>query len=91
MGESLRRGMWEVLLTRVRKNGERFLAQAALTPRYDSAGKHTGFLLISKDITNGSKVGGAVPKGSTAAPGRCRLQPGCPLYVGARGGRGPAY
>ena len=52
MEESLRQGKWEGVLTRVRKNGQRFLARAALTPRFDTAGKHTGYLLISKDITN---------------------------------------
>jgi PAS domain S-box-containing protein len=52
MKESLRRGKWEGLLTSVRKNGLRFPARAALTPRYDSAGEHAGYLLISKDITN---------------------------------------
>jgi PAS domain S-box-containing protein len=55
MEESLRRGKWEGLLTRVRKNGLRFLARAALTPRYDSAGKHTGYLLISKDVMSPMK------------------------------------
>ena len=35
-------------------------------------------------------VGGAVPPGSAAAPGRCRLQPSCPLHVGDCRGRGPA-
>jgi PAS domain S-box-containing protein len=52
MEESLRQGKWEGVLTRVRKNGQRFLARAAMTPRFDAAGKHTGYLLISKDITN---------------------------------------
>src|SRR5580704_18812367 len=33
MEQSLRTGKWEGLLTRLRKNGQRFLARAALTPR----------------------------------------------------------
>lgn len=56
MEESLRQGKWEGVLTRLRKNGQRFLARAAMTPGFDAAGKHTGFLLISKDITNDSAL-----------------------------------
>ena len=52
MEEALRYGRWEGLVTRVRKNGKRFLARALLTPRLDSSGLHTGYLLISKDVTN---------------------------------------
>jgi PAS domain S-box-containing protein len=52
MEEALRRGKWEGVLTRVRKNGERFLAQAALTPRFNAAGERTGYLLVSKDISD---------------------------------------
>ena len=52
MQESLQHGRWEGVLTRVRKNGQRFQARATLTPRFDTAGEHTGYLLISKDITD---------------------------------------
>ena len=50
MEESLRNGKWEGLLTRVRKNGQRFIARAVLTPHFDASGQHTGYLLISKDV-----------------------------------------
>jgi PAS domain S-box-containing protein len=36
----------------VRKNGQRFLARAVLTPRFDAAGRPIGYLLVSKDVTN---------------------------------------
>jgi PAS domain S-box-containing protein len=49
---ALRQGKWEGILTRVRKNGRRFLTRAVLTPRFDAAGAHVGYLLISKDVTN---------------------------------------
>ncbi|MDT7816927.1 MAG: hypothetical protein QOJ42_6843 [Acidobacteriaceae bacterium] len=52
MDGALRHGKWQGVLTRVRKNGERFQARVVLTPRYDIAGRHTGYLLISKDASN---------------------------------------
>ncbi len=52
MDAALREGKWEGVLTRVRKNGERFTARVVITPRRDSRGQPVGFLLISKDITN---------------------------------------
>jgi PAS domain S-box-containing protein len=48
---ALRDGKWEGALTHVRKSGERFLARAVNTPRWDAAGRHVGSLLISKDVT----------------------------------------
>ena len=52
MDAALREGKWEGVLTRVRKNGERFTARVVITPRRDKHGQPVGFLLISKDITN---------------------------------------
>jgi protein-histidine pros-kinase len=52
MQEALRYGKWEGILRRVRKNGEKFLARAVVTPRFDTSGRHVGYLLISKDVTN---------------------------------------
>jgi protein-histidine pros-kinase len=49
---ALGKGKWTGMLTRMRKNGHRFLARAILTPRVDAAGRHIGYLLISRDITN---------------------------------------
>lgn len=49
---ALRDGSWEGEVERLRKDGRRFMARVVMTPRYDSAGKQAGFLLISKDITN---------------------------------------
>ncbi|MDX6557817.1 MAG: hypothetical protein QOF72_866 [Blastocatellia bacterium] len=48
---ALKDGKWEGTMVRVRKNGAHFTARIVLTPRRDSAGDVTGFLLISKDIT----------------------------------------
>jgi PAS domain S-box-containing protein len=48
---AIRDGKWEGTVTRMRKNGERFTARMALTPRRDDAGHVIGFLLISKDIS----------------------------------------
>jgi PAS domain S-box-containing protein len=50
--EALRRGKWEGLLTRLRKDGSRFVTRAVATPRFDTGGLHTGYLLVSKDATN---------------------------------------
>jgi PAS domain S-box-containing protein len=52
MHAALRHGKWEGILARVRKNGQRFLARAVVTPRFDAAGQHVGYLLISKDVTH---------------------------------------
>ncbi len=49
---ALRDGRWEGVLTRVRKDGRRFPARAVVTPFFDASGRHVGYLLISKDITN---------------------------------------
>jgi PAS domain S-box-containing protein len=50
MQAALRDGKWEGVLTQVRKSGQRFLARAVLTPRCDAAGRHVGYLLVSKDV-----------------------------------------
>ncbi len=49
---ALRDGKWEGTITRVRKNGERFIARVVITPRRDQEGIAIGFLLISKDISS---------------------------------------
>ncbi len=41
-------GTWEGVLTRVRRNGERFQVSTTLTQRLDAAGQNIGYLLISK-------------------------------------------
>jgi len=48
---ALTTGKFEGEFQRLRKNGEQFTAQVAITLRSDTAGKPIGFLLISKDIT----------------------------------------
>jgi PAS domain S-box-containing protein len=48
---ALRTGKFEGEFQRVRKNGQRFTAQVAITLRRDAAGKPIGYVLISKDIT----------------------------------------
>ena len=47
---ALLNGKWEGILTRVRKNGERFATRAVLTPRADTSGRNVGYLLISRDV-----------------------------------------
>lgn len=49
--QSLRDGKWEGLSTRVRRDGQRFVARSVLTTRSATAGQHTGYLLICKDAT----------------------------------------
>ncbi len=48
---ALQTGKFEGEFQRVRKNGEQFTAQVAITLRRDAAGTHIGYVLISKDIT----------------------------------------
>src|SRR6202162_1617860 len=52
MRTALEKGKWEGALSRQRKNGETFTARLVITPRRDPSGKPTGFLLISKDISD---------------------------------------
>src|SRR5206468_9041064 len=47
----LRNGKWEGTLGQVRKSGKQFTARVVITPRRDTTGRATGFLLISKDIS----------------------------------------
>jgi PAS domain S-box-containing protein len=52
MDDALKLGKFEGSVSRKRKNGERFTARLVITPRHDATGKPTGFLLISKDISD---------------------------------------
>src|SRR5258705_11784921 len=52
MEEAQRHGKWEGILTRIRKNGERFASKAVMTPRKDASGRHVGYILISRAISN---------------------------------------
>jgi PAS domain S-box-containing protein len=52
MRTALEKGKWEGALSRQRKNGDRFSARLVITPRRDPSGNPTGFLLISKDISD---------------------------------------
>jgi PAS domain S-box-containing protein len=49
---ALRTGKWEGIITRLRKNGQRFTARVVITPRRVATGRVIGFLLISKDISD---------------------------------------
>jgi PAS domain S-box-containing protein len=51
LGTALQAGKFEGEFQRVRKSGEQFMAQVAITRRQDTTGKPIGYLLISKDIT----------------------------------------
>ncbi|MGZ4809578.1 MAG: PAS domain-containing sensor histidine kinase [Thermoanaerobaculia bacterium] len=59
---ALRTGKWEGLVTRVRKNGERFTAQVVVTPRVDANGKPIGFLQISKNVSGEVKLNADLKK-----------------------------
>lgn len=50
--EALRNGKWEGTVSRVRKNTQRFKTSSMLTPLLDAAGRHDGYLLISKEVTH---------------------------------------
>ena len=56
MNVALREGKWEGMISRVRKNGERFLARVVITPRRDATGTAIGYLLISKDISDENRL-----------------------------------
>ncbi|MBI1785442.1 PAS domain S-box protein, partial [Candidatus Sumerlaeota bacterium] len=49
---ALRNGRWEGTIARRHKSGHQFTARVVVTPRRDASGKHVGYLLISKDVTN---------------------------------------
>jgi PAS domain S-box-containing protein len=52
MRTALEKGKWEGTLERKRKDGEQFTARIVITPRRDPSGNPTGYLLISKDISD---------------------------------------
>jgi PAS domain S-box-containing protein len=52
LGTALREGKWDGTIHRIRKNGSRFTARMAITPRRDALGQLVGYLLISKDISD---------------------------------------
>jgi len=56
MQSALQEGKWEGTLSRQRKNGDQFTARVVITPRRDAFGKPTGFLLISKDISDEIRI-----------------------------------
>lgn len=53
---ALRDGKWDGPVRRIRKNGEQFLARLVVTPRMDPSGRHIGFLVISKDISDEARL-----------------------------------
>ena len=52
MEHALRHGKWEGTVERRRKDGTRFTAREVMTPRRDVQERASGFLLISRDITD---------------------------------------
>lgn len=52
----LRDGKWEGRLIRVRKSGQRFTARVVITPRRDASGPPLGFLIISHDISDETRL-----------------------------------
>lgn len=53
---ALKDGKWEGTVTRVRKDGTQFPARVVVTPRRDSNGNVIGYLLISKDISEETRL-----------------------------------
>ena len=56
MTVALAEGMWEGMVTRVRKDGLTFPARVVITPRRDADGVAIGYLLISKDVSAEQKL-----------------------------------
>jgi PAS domain S-box-containing protein len=56
MAPALKEGKWEGALASVRKNENQFTARVVITPWRDSSGKLSGFLLISKDISDEIRI-----------------------------------
>jgi PAS domain S-box-containing protein len=56
MAEALEHGKFEGTVARKRKNGEWFTARLVITPRRDDLGNPVGFLVISKDISDETRM-----------------------------------
>lgn len=56
LSETRNHGKWTGRLTRVRKNGEKFLADATCTILTDTKGVHRGYTIISEDVTSKLKL-----------------------------------
>ena len=57
MARALREGKWTGCLARVRRDGTEFIASVALTVRRNASGEHSGFLLMSSDVSEQIRVG----------------------------------
>jgi PAS domain S-box-containing protein len=44
-------GIWEGHIAQVRKSGERFMAEVAVTPWLDSSGQTIGFLMVARELS----------------------------------------
>src|SRR5581483_975265 len=56
MAAALCNGKWEGIVACRRKNGELFRARVVITPRRDALGTAIGYLLISKDISDETRL-----------------------------------
>ncbi len=54
--DAVKTGKWEGTLERIRRNGEPFSAKVVITVRKNSKGEPIGFLLISKDISDETRL-----------------------------------
>ncbi len=54
--EALREGKWEGTLRRIQRNGVHFTARMVVRPRFDLSGKPIGYLYISKDISEETRL-----------------------------------
>lgn len=50
LAAALQHGKWEGELNQVRNDGRTFMASLVFTARTDAAGRHVGFVLISRDV-----------------------------------------
>ena len=51
LATALKDGGFEAEVRHVRKDGRRFLAHVVIEPLYDDTGRHIGFAMITRDIT----------------------------------------
>lgn len=55
-GMALKQGKWEGMISRITKDQLRLTCHAVLTPFRNEAGEFSGFLLVSKDVSNEFRI-----------------------------------
>jgi PAS domain S-box-containing protein len=86
MARALEDGKCEATIERVREDGRRVNARVVITPRRDSAGAPTGFLVVTTDITEEVTLAAELARAQAFTEAVLESAPDAMLIVNAAGG-----